>query len=86
MKRKILGLLVVAIIGVFVSYNIYQTQKNVEDISDLAMSNIEALANSRELYMEAGTCWGAGPNMTNVTCYGGYVICCWAHTDVFGKN
>lgn len=86
MKRKILGLLVVAIIGVFVSYNIYQTQKNVENISDLAMSNIEALANSRELYMEAGTCWGAGPNMTNVTCYGGYVICCWAHTDVFGKN
>ena len=86
MKRNILGLLVVAIFGVFVSYNIYKTQKHVENISDLAISNIEALASSREVYMEDGICWGAGPHMTNVTCYGGYVICCWAHADIFGKN
>ncbi|WP_458410053.1 NVEALA domain-containing protein [Bacteroides congonensis] len=86
MKRKIFGLLLVAIVGVFVSYNVYQTQKKVGSISDLAMANIEALASSREVYMGAGTCWGAGPHMSNVTCYGGYVICCWAHTDIFGKN
>lgn len=30
MKRKIFGLLLVAIVGVFVSYNVYQTQKKLE--------------------------------------------------------
>lgn len=86
MKKKFFGIILVAIVGVVGSYNIYKTQNKVTDISDLVMSNVEALANSRELYMGAGTCWGAGPHMTNVNCYGGYTICCWAHTDVFGKN
>lgn len=52
-------------------------------LSDVMLDNVEALS-AKE--MSGGTCFGAGPNMTNVTCYGGPVICCWAHTSVYGKN
>mgnify|MGYP003419974442 CR=1 FL=1 len=82
MKKNIIKVAFVAAFAIVAGYNVYNSQKT-DKMSDLAMENIEALAR-RE--MDAGTCWGAGPNMSNVTCYGGYKICCWAHTDVFGKN
>lgn len=54
-------------------------------MSDLAMTNVEALARG-ETYIPGGTCWGTGPDGENQTCYGGYTICCWAHMNIFGEN
>lgn len=85
MKKNILKVTLVAAFALVAGYNVYVSQKS-DLMSDLMLANVEALANSRESYMPGGTCWGAGAGMTNVTCYGGYSICCWAHTSIFGKN
>lgn len=85
MKKNILKATLVAAFTLLAGYNVYSSQK-AEGMSDLALANVEALADAREKYIEGGTCWGTGTDWTNVTCYGGYTICCWAHMDVYGKN
>jgi hypothetical protein len=82
MKKRVLSLLLVATIAVAAAWNFSQNQDEVE-LSDLALANVEALAQSEG---PAGTCYGTGPGWTNQTCRGGGVICCWAHTNVFYKN
>lgn len=83
--KKFINILAVVAIVVFAGYNVMKAQQT-EAVSDVVMANVEALASSGEHYMEGGTCKGAGAGMTDVHCYGGYTICCWAHMDVFGKN
>jgi hypothetical protein len=82
MKKKhiFLSILFVAI-AVAAAWNFAQNKNEVE-LSDLAMENVEALAQGEG----GGVCHGTGPGWTDVWCYGGGVICCWAHTDVFYKN
>ena len=46
MKKNILKVTLVAVLG-FLGYNVYNTQKT-EEMSDLVLANVEALANSRE--------------------------------------
>lgn len=48
MKKKIFAAFFVAVVAVFASYNIYRSQ-NIVSMSDLALANVEALANSDEV-------------------------------------
>lgn len=43
MRKKMFATLIVAVIAMFLSYNIYQSQNTVA-LSDLALDNVEALA------------------------------------------
>lgn len=47
MGKKKLATIVVAVVAVCASYNVYQSQ-NTNTLSDLALANVEALASSRE--------------------------------------
>lgn len=47
MKKKILGIIAVVAIAAIAGHNIYTSQNDVK-LSDLAMANIEALAQSSE--------------------------------------
>ena len=82
MKKRLLSIAFVAAMAATAGWNFTQSENNV-NLSDLALENVEALANTE---MGSGTCFGAGAGGTNVTCYGGSTICCWAHTNIFGKN
>lgn len=82
MKKVLFSFLVLTVVALTSNWNFTQGVNDM-DLSDLTLSNIEALANTE---MGSGTCFGAGAGGTNVTCYGGSTICCWAHTNIFGKN
>lgn len=43
MRKKVFAILIVAVVAIFSSYNIYQSQ-NAVALSDLALDNVEALA------------------------------------------
>ena len=43
MRKKFLAVMIVAVVAVCASYNIYQSQ-NTNTLSDLALANVEALA------------------------------------------
>lgn len=43
MGKKFFATLIVAVVAMFASYNIYQSQ-NKDSLSDLALANVEALA------------------------------------------
>lgn len=47
MKKKILSMIAVVAVAIFAGYNVYVSQHDVE-LSDLFLSNVEALANARE--------------------------------------
>lgn len=47
MKRKILSVMVVAAVAALASYNVYMSKNDVK-LSNLALNNVEALANSNE--------------------------------------
>ena len=47
MKKKLYAVLIVAVVGVFAGYNIYQSQR-MDTISDLILANVEALADHGE--------------------------------------
>lgn len=81
MKKFLIIMLIAVVTGVFANNYIDNSRKNIMD--DLTLANVEALAGGE---MSGGTCWGAGPNFTNVYCPGGSIICCWAHTSVYGEN
>ena len=64
MKKKIFSIAIVAAIALGAGWNVMQSE-NETDLSDLALSNVEALANSEELpeiIVECGSnegrCWG----------------------------
>ena len=84
MKKIVLRVAFIAAFAMLACYNLYTSQQEIK-MSDLAMANVEAVA-SGESYIPGGTCWGTAPGGGNQTCYGGYTICCWAHTHIYGKN
>ncbi|MFR3187663.1 MAG: NVEALA domain-containing protein [Phocaeicola sp.] len=86
MKKLTLKIAFVAAFAAIAGYVSYNSQKEEMNLSELALDNVEALATPRESYIGGGVCHGTGAGFTNVYCYGGYTICCWAHMDVYGKN
>lgn len=48
MKKKILGVIAIVAVAAVAGYNVYTSQSSNVKLSDLALSNIEALANSGE--------------------------------------
>lgn len=82
MRKKVLYAVVIVGLTAAASWNYQQNQNKVE-MSDLTLANIEALARGE---LPSGTCYGTGPGFTDQYCPGGNTICCWAHTNVFGKN
>ena len=63
MGKKIFATLIVAVVATFAGYNIYQSQRAKNTMSELAMANVEALAGSGETTIECclalwGTCKG----------------------------
>jgi hypothetical protein len=79
MKKKIIITCcsLVAIFAVGASFQVARAE------NASVQENMEALADDKKF--PAGTCDGTGPGFTDVKCPGGYVICCWAHTHVYGK-
>jgi hypothetical protein len=47
MKKKMMGIIAAVAVAVVAGYNIYASQSNVK-LSDLALANVEALANNNE--------------------------------------
>ena len=47
MSKKFFATLIVAVVATFAGYNIYQSQRTVT-MSDLALANVEALANGED--------------------------------------
>ena len=43
MRKKIFAVMIVAVVAAFAGYNVYQSQ-NTNTLSDLALANVEALA------------------------------------------
>lgn len=48
MKKKIMGLIAVVAIATVAGYNVYTSQNNNGKLSDLALANVEALADPNE--------------------------------------
>ena len=46
MGKKIFATLIVAVVATFAGYNIYQSQRAKNTMSELAMANVEALADT----------------------------------------
>lgn len=44
MQKKIFAILIVVVVALFTGYNIYQGQSAEATLSDLALTNVEALA------------------------------------------
>lgn len=53
MKKKFIAAMAVAVVAVVAGYNVYSSQKSTDTLSDLALSNVEALASGE---------WGTGFN------------------------
>lgn len=86
MKKKLISAAFVVAIALTAGYNVYNSQ-NKEALSDLALDNVEALASGEGgTMLPSGTCWGTAAGGGKQYCPGGRIICCWAHTDVFGEN
>lgn len=47
MKKKVIGVIAIVAIAVIAGYNVYTSHTNVK-LSDLALNNVEALANNGE--------------------------------------
>ena len=48
MKKKYYAALLAVVVIAFTGYNVYQSQKADASLSDLAMANVEALANGEQ--------------------------------------
>lgn len=62
MKKKILGIIIVAAIAIIAGHNVFMSDNNVH-LSDLVLANVEALAQSGESSdsdkcgEKSGKCW-----------------------------
>ena len=56
MKKKYYAALLAVVVIAFTGYNVYQSQKADAFLSDLAMANVEALANGE---LSNGNCEGS---------------------------
>jgi len=64
-------------------FSLSSGRSNIMPQNYLLLQNIEALSATERF--PSGTCYGTGPGFTNVSCPGGDIICCWAHTNVYGR-
>lgn len=72
MKKKIMGLIAIVAIAAVAGYNVYASQYNMK-LSDLALANVEALANDGESgYSCSATanCYYAGRVEGSISCTG----------------
>lgn len=71
MRKKIFATMIVAVVAVAASYNVYQSQ-NTNTLSDLALANVEALAQS-----ESGgyNCYWDDANYSNCIRFGQFIGC-----------
>ncbi|MDE5677879.1 MAG: NVEALA domain-containing protein [Phocaeicola sp.] len=66
MGKKIFAALIVAVVAILAGYNIYQSQRMENDMSDLMLANVEALARYELPEVEVvcgssqGKCWMQG--------------------------
>ena len=60
MGKKIFATLIVAVVATFAGYNIYQSQRAEVTMSDLAMANVEALADINETDSSGQTLYCCG--------------------------
>ena len=75
MKKKLMGIVAIVAIATITGYNVYTSQNNVK-VTDLALSNIEALANSGEGGVTIKCCaalWGSCKDNVKAP----YVECTW---------
>jgi NVEALA protein len=70
MKRKIVGVAIVAAIAFVGGWN-YNQSKNETKLNDLALANVEALATCETTH---GTCWWTSQSYTKC-CEGGWYGC-----------
>ena len=76
MKKKLMGIVTIIAIAAVAGYNVYASRSNVK-LSDLALANVEALADSSEgsqsdcntYCMVSYTCIIRYTNNTFTTCY-----------------
>ena len=60
MGKKIFATLIVAVVATFAGYNIYQSQRAKNTMSELAMANVEALADINETDSSGQTLYCCG--------------------------
>ena len=65
MKKKVLGVIAVVAVAAIAGYNVYTSQNDVK-LSDLVLSNVEALANAKEGGNECIGCLYKIANLSNV--------------------
>ena len=69
MKKKLMGIVTIIAIAAVAGYNVYASRSNVK-LSDLALANVEALADSSEgSQSDFDTCIIRYTNNTFTTCY-----------------
>lgn len=68
MKKKKLAAFVVAVVAVIAGYNIFLTKKTVT-LSDLALVNVEALANDESGSGNTVTCYSSSSSKSGSTYY-----------------
>ena len=56
MKKNIIKTTMIAVVAIFAGYNVYQSNMNSNELSDVMLANVEALAQS-EGFVDDGTCY-----------------------------
>lgn len=78
MRKKLFAALIVAVIAMFAGYNIYQSQRAENTMSELALANVEALAGTEDTLPY--NCYYGGcsynPNWDCFTTVDGYLYYC----------
>lgn len=72
MRKKLFATMIVAVVAVAASYNIYQSQ-NTNTLSDLALANVEALAASEG--SGGYNCYWNNKNYDDCIPFGSYIGC-----------
>ena len=76
MRKKVMGIIVAAVITVVAEYNMHTSQNEMK-LSDLVLANVEALADGGE--------YPGSPNEWS-KCKGGPYMCYMGQGNVRGKN
>lgn len=60
MKKNIIKSTVIAAVAIFASYNMYQSNMNSEELSDIVLANVEALAQNEGSETKVYCCGSSG--------------------------
>lgn len=71
MKKNIIKVTLVAVFALIAGYNVYASQK-AETLSDLALANVEALAESREYHVNPDCANGCVSGSQGCYCFEPY--------------